>query len=160
VEQPLQVLDAVDGDARAPDLAVRHTMIGVVAHLRRQVERHREPGLAGLEQMAKALVGFFSRAEARVLTHRPKLPAVHRGIDPAGIRRLAGSADVRQRTRLPVVRHVSASTDRAKSTSRFEPMISGVRWCSLVGVMSRMSFVPSIAAPPACSTTNDSGAAS
>jgi hypothetical protein len=39
-------------------------------------------------------------------------------------------------------------------------MYSGVRWCSSVGWTSRMRLVPSMAAPPACSTMNASGFAS
>ena len=39
-------------------------------------------------------------------------------------------------------------------------MNSGVRWCSSVGTMSSTRILPSVAAPPACSTMNASGLAS
>src|SRR5436853_7347115 len=134
-------------------------MIGVVAHLGGKIEGDRQTRLSGIKQMAKARVGVFSCAEARVLAHRPELAAIHRGVDAARERRLAGRALVGYRARVlqPIVAHRAASTDCAYATSRLEPMISGVRWWSSVGLMSKMSRSPSIAAPPACSTTNASG---
>ena len=69
-------------------------MVGVVAHQRRHVERGREAGLAVVEQVAEALVGLLGRAEAGELAHRPQPPPVHRRVDAAGERVLAGVADV------------------------------------------------------------------
>ena len=40
--------DRVDGDADLADLALGTRVVAVVAHLRRQVERARQPGLAGV----------------------------------------------------------------------------------------------------------------
>ena len=87
LEQRLHVVERVDGDALAPDLAERARVVGVVAHQRRHVERRREPGLAVVEQVAEALVGLLGGAEARELAHRPQPPAVHRRVDAARERR-------------------------------------------------------------------------
>ncbi len=53
-----------------PDLAGRERVIRVQAHLRRQVERDREPGLALLEEVAEALVRVLGVAPAGVEAHR------------------------------------------------------------------------------------------
>jgi len=98
-EQRLEVVDRVDGDALAPDLAKRHRVIGVVAHQRRHVERRRQTGLAVVEQVVEALVGLLGRAEARELAEGPQAPAVHRRVDPARERILAGQADRRLEVR-------------------------------------------------------------
>ena len=52
VEQHPHVVDRVDRDADLADLAVGERVVGVVAHLGRQVEGHRQPGLPGREQLA------------------------------------------------------------------------------------------------------------
>ena len=79
-EQRLHVVERVDRDALAPDLAERAGVVGVVPHQRRHVERRREAGLAVVEQVAEALVGLLGGAEAGELAHRPQPPAVHRGV--------------------------------------------------------------------------------
>src|SRR4026209_1823858 len=56
VEEEPHVLDRVDRDTGAADLPERMRIVRVVAELRRQVEGHREPGLAAFEQIAEALV--------------------------------------------------------------------------------------------------------
>ena len=61
-----------------PDLARGPRVVGVEAHLRRQVEGRREAGLALGEQEPEALVGLLGRAEAGVLADRPRPAAVHR----------------------------------------------------------------------------------
>ncbi len=68
----MHVLDRVDRDARAPDLAEGARVVRVEAELRRQVERRAEPGLAALEEEAETLVRDVGRAEAGVLAHRPR----------------------------------------------------------------------------------------
>ena len=93
VKQRLHVVERVDGDALAADLPERQRMVGVVAHERRHVERRRQPLLAVVEQVAKALVGLLGRAEARELAHGPEAPAVHRRIHAAGERIDARVAD-------------------------------------------------------------------
>src|SRR5207253_4210813 len=81
LEKGLHVLERVDRDADLADLAVGHRVVGVVADLRRQVERDRKPGLALLEQEAVALVRLRGGAEAGVLPHRPEAAAIHVLVD-------------------------------------------------------------------------------
>ena len=45
-KQSLHVFERRDGDAALADFAVRHRVIGIVAHQGGQVEGHRESGLA------------------------------------------------------------------------------------------------------------------
>ena len=45
VEQHAHVVERVDRDADAADLAARQRVVRVAAHLRRQIERDREAGL-------------------------------------------------------------------------------------------------------------------
>ena len=85
---------ARDGHPHLAHLAPRHGVVGVVAHLGGQVERHAEAGLPLPEEVAVAPVGLRRRAEARVLAHRPEAPAVHGGLDAARERVLAGKAEV------------------------------------------------------------------
>jgi hypothetical protein len=82
-EERLHVLERVDRDALAADLALRARVVRVVAHQRRHVERGREPGLPVVEQVAEALVRLHGGAEAGELPHRPELAAVHRRVDAA-----------------------------------------------------------------------------
>ena len=91
-EQRLHVVERVDGDALAPDLAERASVVGVVAHQRGHVERGREAGLPVVEQVVEALVGLLAGAEAGELAHRPQPPAVHRGVDAARVGVGAGAA--------------------------------------------------------------------
>ena len=67
---------------------------GVVAELRREVERDREPGLPALEQVAEARVRLLGGAVARVLPDRPRAPAVHRLVRAARERVLAGELEL------------------------------------------------------------------
>ena len=94
VEQGLHVVQRGDGHAHAADLAAGRRGVGVVAHLGRQVEGHREPGLALLQQVAEALVGVGRGGEAGVLAHRPQAAAVHRGLDTARERELPRAPQV------------------------------------------------------------------
>ena len=92
-EERLHVVERVDRDALAPDLAERARVIGVVAHQRGHVEGGGEPGLAVVEQVVKALVGLLAGAEAGELAHRPQPAPVHRAVDPAREGVLARCAD-------------------------------------------------------------------
>ena len=94
VEQDLHVGEAGDRDADPADLAFGLGGVGVVAHLGRQVERDRQPGLALLEEVAEPLVRLLGGREAGVLAHRPEAAPVHRRLDAAGEGRLAGQAEV------------------------------------------------------------------
>ncbi len=80
-QQDLHVVERRDGHAHAADLAGSHRRVGVVAHLRGQVEGHRQAGLALLQQVPEALVRLGCAREAGVLAHRPEAPAVHRRLD-------------------------------------------------------------------------------
>src|SRR5690606_4408609 len=64
------------------------------AHLRRQVEGHREPRLPLLEQVVVPLVRLVRGAEARVLAHGPKPPAVHVRLHAPREGRLTGKAEI------------------------------------------------------------------
>ena len=103
-EQDLHVGERVDRDAGAADLAERTRIVGVVAELRRQVERDRESRLAVVEQIAVALVRLLRARETGVLTDRPRLAAVHVRVRPARERRLA--------RRLERPRRVGGGVDR------------------------------------------------
>jgi hypothetical protein len=93
-EQRVHVLDGIDGDADAAHLARCERVIRVVADLRGQIEGDAQPRDAVIEQIAKALVGFRRRREARVLPHRPGTAAVHVRLNAASERECAGGADV------------------------------------------------------------------
>ena len=93
VEQGPHVVDRVDGHADLADLARCERVVGVVAHLRRQVERDRQAGLAGAEQLVVAGVGLRGRAEPGVLAHGPGPAGVHRRVDAAGVGILPGGTD-------------------------------------------------------------------
>ena len=84
VEQPAHVVDRVDRDPHLADLAVRDRGVGVVSHLRRQVEGDRQAGRPGLDQLLEAPVGLRGAGESGVLPHRPGTFGVHRRIHAAG----------------------------------------------------------------------------
>ncbi len=88
------VVDRVDRDARAANLAETAFVVGVEAELRRQVEGHREARRALREQVAVALVGLLRRRVAGVLAHRPELTAVHLAVYPARVRVAPGLAEL------------------------------------------------------------------
>ena len=73
-----------DGDSDLADLPKAARIIAVQAHLRRQVERDRQPRLTLGEQVAEPCVGVGSRAVPRVLANAPEATPVHRGLDAAG----------------------------------------------------------------------------
>src|SRR5207302_10727815 len=58
------------------------------------VERHREAGLSLGEQELVAAVRLLRRAVAGELPDGPRLAAIHRGIDAAGVRELAWIAEL------------------------------------------------------------------
>ena len=62
VEHAAHVVDRVDGHAGAADLAHAERVVRVAAELVGQVERHRQPGRAVLDQVAEALVGLAAVA--------------------------------------------------------------------------------------------------
>ena len=78
-----------DRDADAADLAARQRVVGVAAHLRRQIERHRQARLPRREQELVAAVRLLGGAEAGVLAHRPQAA---RGTSSAWMPRVNGNA--------------------------------------------------------------------
>ncbi len=94
VEQDRHVGQARDRHPDPADLALRLGRVRVVAHLGRQVEGDRQPGLALLEEVAEAPVGLLGGREAGVLAHRPEPAAVHRRLDATGERVLPGPPEV------------------------------------------------------------------
>ncbi len=91
IEQLTHVEDRVDGHTGHADVAGHAWVVGVVAAVGREVECDREALLAGREVATVEGVGFLSRREARVLTDRPGLVDVHRGVGAAKERRDARS---------------------------------------------------------------------
>src|SRR5438128_2431558 len=168
VEQALEILHGVDRHTGPPDFAVGHGMVRIVAHLSGEIERHGQPRLARREEIAEAAVRFLGGAEAGVLAHRPELAAVHGGVHATREGKLPRTTEVAPGIAGPVARaphqllvgHRVPRTSVANATSALLPITSGVFWCSSAGTTSRMGRLPSLAAPPACSTTNASGAAS
>ena len=76
----------------AADFARGQRMVGIEAHLRRQVEGDRKSGGALREQVAVAPVALFGGAEAGVLAHGPEPAAVHVAVDAARVGELARPA--------------------------------------------------------------------
>src|SRR5258706_11731132 len=71
-EELRQVIHRVDRHPDPAHFARGHRVIGVVAHLGREVERGGEPGLSRGEKIAEPPVGFPGGAEAGVLAHGPE----------------------------------------------------------------------------------------
>ena len=65
VEERLHVVDDVDGDALASDLAEAHRVVGVVAHQRRHVEVDADPGLSLGDEVAEPAVGVGAARRTR-----------------------------------------------------------------------------------------------
>src|SRR5262245_40446882 len=147
-------------------------MVGVVPHLRREIERDGQTRLPGLEQMMKPDVRLFGRSEPGILAHGPQPATVHRGMYATRVGKRARSAQIAVRLAAPIRRAVHrppfahrdgtslCSNHVASSTSCLLPMMSGVRWCRVWGTISRIGAFPLVASPPACSATIASGAAS
>ena len=88
------VVDRVDGHADLADFALGERMVGVVAHLRRQIERDAQSVDALGEQVAVAGVRLGGGAEPGVLAHRPQPAAVHGRLDAAREGKLAGQPEL------------------------------------------------------------------
>ena len=142
-EQDLHVGDRVDRDAGAPDLAERARVVGVVAELRRQVERDRQPRLTALEQVAVALVRLLRRREAGVLPDRPRPAAVHVRVRAARVRVLARRLERRRRIVRRVDRlHLDPGLGFAPVGGRHgESMLARVRVLACVLLATRVLVV-------------------
>ena len=103
-EQRLHVGQAGDGHPALPHFALGPRVVRVVAHQRREVERHREPGLTVGEQKLVALVRVACAAESGELAHRPEPAAIAVRVDAARIRKLTRHPQALRLTRLYVER--------------------------------------------------------
>ena len=161
VEQDVHVLDRGDRDARAPDLAARQRVVGVAAHLRGQVERDRQARLPRGQQELVAPVGLLGGAEAGVLAHRPRLPAVHGGVNAARERKRAGLAQVARRVERGLARRqaVRVVDRRQRDAGRgFEGVARVAHAVAISGTSPRtISFGPVL---PWISSTDTPGARS
>ena len=93
VERGAHVVERVDRDPGAPDLAEAARVVGVEAELGGEVEGHAQARGAVLDQVAVALVRLLRARVARVLAHRPQLLAVHLAMHAAGEGELGGVAE-------------------------------------------------------------------
>ena len=89
-KEPLHVGQRADGNTHASHFTGRERMIGIHAHLGRQIERDGKPGDALRQQITIAAVALFGGSEARILAHGPEAAAVHIRIDPSSEGVLAG----------------------------------------------------------------------
>ena len=89
-EEDLHVLDRVDRDPGLPDVADHAGVVAVVAPMRGEVERDREPLLAGRQVGAVERVRFLGGGETPVLPQGPRPVGVHRGVHAAHERLEAG----------------------------------------------------------------------
>ena len=76
VEQDLGVGQRVDRDPDPTDFLAELGIVGVVPALGRQIQCHRQPGPALIQQIAVAAVGLLGRPESRILPERPQLAAI------------------------------------------------------------------------------------
>ena len=140
VEQDAHIVDRVDGDAHLADLAVGERMIGVIAHLGRQIERNRQTRRAGSQQLPVALIALDGGAEPRVLAHCPRPTGVHRRVDTARVRELPGNTQFF--LGLPAVERLR-TVDRRKRQPRLRQPALRISHCSH--------------APESCCRANGSG---
>ena len=93
LEQPGHVVKRIDCDAHPADLAGGQRVVGVVPHLRGQVERDAQPADAMTKQVAIARIRLFGRRKPGVLAHRPQTAAVHGRLNAASERVFTGKAE-------------------------------------------------------------------
>ena len=84
-EELLHVLNRVDGYAAVSDLAAGTRAIRVETHQRRHIERHRQPVLAGRQQVPEPGVRLYDRAETCELADGPQLAAISGRVNAPGI---------------------------------------------------------------------------
>ncbi len=86
VEQQPHVVQGVDRDADLAHLAGGQRVVGVQAHLGRQVEGDAQTAGAGRDELVVALVGLPRATEPGVLAHRPRPGRVHPRVNAPGVR--------------------------------------------------------------------------
>ena len=118
VEARVHVVGAVDDDAAgAEELGVHLVHVVAAEHRVARDQRHR--GRALVEDVAQPRVVVGRRAEADQLALRPRAAAVHRRVDAARVRRLAGEADVGvEARRIDVERRVERLDRDARAVVR------------------------------------------
>jgi hypothetical protein len=120
VEKDFHVLDRVDRDAGLADVAGHARMIGIVAAMGGQVERHRDALAAAGQRAAIEGVGIGGGGEAGVLTDCPWPRRVHRRLRAAHERLESG-----QRVGMGQALHVGGGVQRlerdAVGLRRVEP---------------------------------------
>ena len=89
-EERAHVDDGIDRHARHSHIACRSRMVGVVASVGGQVERHRQPPLPGGKIAPIESVGLLGGGKARILADSPRPSDIHRGIGASQKRRQAG----------------------------------------------------------------------
>ena len=119
----VHVLDRVDRDADAADFARGHRMVGVVAHLRRQIERHAQAADALREQIAIPGVRFARRCRTR---RTGASSTAGRGTSSAGCRACKEIflAEHLRRRRVAARRKVLRKADSSSSSSWTGPTLS------------------------------------
>ncbi len=90
VEQHPHVGDRIDGHAGHAHIARHAWIVGVVAAMGGQVERHRKTLLARRQVAPIKRIAVLGGGEARVLAHRPRPGDVHRRIGSPDIGRNTG----------------------------------------------------------------------
>ena len=85
VEQNLHVLDRVDRHTGLAHVAGHARVVGVVAAVRGQIERHRHALPAGRQRLAVKRVGFFGGRKTGVLANGPGPHRVHGGLRAAQV---------------------------------------------------------------------------
>ena len=85
-EQLVHVRQGIDGHADPADLALGQGMVGVVAHLGREVEGDAQAADSLAQEVVVAPVGLGRGAKTGVLAHGPEPSPVHRRLDATGKR--------------------------------------------------------------------------
>ena len=75
-------------------------MVGVVAHLRGQIERDAQAVDALGQEVAIAGVGFGGGSKSGILPHRPEPAAIHRRLDATGVRKFTREAEIAHRNQV------------------------------------------------------------
>ena len=100
IEEDLHIGKRIDRNADLSDLALSDGIRGIVADLRREIKRAGKPRRTAFDEVTIALVGFLRCGEARVHTHGPEAPAVHRRLNATGIGINAGETEILRVVRL------------------------------------------------------------
>ena len=135
VHQRRHVPAVRDRHADLADLAARELVVGVVARLRRQVERDGQPGLA-LGQVAPVeLIGLGRRGVPRVRTHHPRPVPFGQPVRHSGKTRRRYSIRPRRMPSATAAAR-SATSSRSYRRCRWVLIVEGER-CSSAAICGR-----------------------